>query len=66
MSSLSDPIDQQKAAALTKAAIAQRAYDRKLERVAAKARAMNRAFKGIYPGRRQHVENAARAEGLIQ
>lgn len=66
MSSLSDPIDQQKATALTKEAIAQREYDRKLKRVAGMARAMNRAFKGISSGRSRHVENAARAEGLIQ
>lgn len=52
---------------LSKEAIAQREYNRKLARVAGKARAMNRAFKGITRGGRHfHIMNAARAEGLIE
>jgi hypothetical protein len=61
-----DLSESQAAADLSKDAIAKREYERKLSRVAGKARAMNRAFKGIQGGRRRHIENAARAEGLIE
>lgn len=61
-----DLSDQEQAADLSKEAIEQRAHEAKIRRVAGKARAMNRAFKGIERGgRRAHIRNAARREGLI-
>ncbi len=51
---------------LSKEAVAEREKDAKLRRAAGKAKAMNRAFKGIARGgRRYHAMNALRHEGLI-